>query len=308
MAARLWKKRRIAEERPTLIGQSAAFLKLVRRVDAVAPTESTVLLSGEAGVGKTLIATAIHDRSARLGRPAVVVDAAAVQDIRSALFGRKGGALARAAKGGTIIFEEVGQLDMEIQARLLQWLDTREFIPEHSRRSVHTDARVVATTNVDLTEAVEVGWFRGELLSRLNACALNIPPLRDRPEDIPVLARYYLECNARRFGKRIRDLSPRALASLMRYGWPGNVRELSHRIQRAVVACTGSLLEVEPVPSKVEWTENRERQYVRALLKSTNGVIGGPHGAAVLYGYGLRPRVPRSVVKWFRAMGSPNCA
>jgi formate hydrogenlyase transcriptional activator len=94
----------------------------------------------------------------------------------------------------------------------------------------------------------------------------------------------------------------------MRYEWPDNARELSHRIQRAMVACTGSLLEVEAVPSKVEWTENRERQYVRALLKSTNGVIGGPHGAAVLYGYGLRPRVPRSVLKWFRAMGSPNCA
>ena len=212
------------------------------------------------------------------------------------------------ARAAVVELLDVGQLDMEIRARLLQWLDTREFIPEHSRRSVHTDARVVATTNVDLTEAVEVGWFRGELLSRLNVCALNIPPLRDRPEDIPVLARYYLECNARRFGKQIRDLSPRALASLMRYGWPGNVRELSHRIQRAVVACTGSLLEVEPVPSKVEWTENRERQYVRALLKSTNGVIGGPHGAAVLYGYGLRPRVSRSVLKWFRAMGSPNCA
>ena len=118
MAASSRKKRRVAEERSTLIGQSAAFLELVRRVDAVAPTESTVLLSGEAGVGKTLIATAIHDRSARRGRPAVVVDAAAVRGIRSALFGRKGGALARAAKGGTVIFEEVGQLDMEIQARL----------------------------------------------------------------------------------------------------------------------------------------------------------------------------------------------
>jgi DNA-binding NtrC family response regulator len=308
MAARSRKKRRVAEERPTLIGQSAAFLELVRRVDAVAPTESTVLLSGEAGVGKTLIATAIHDRSARRGRPAVVVDAAAVQDIRSALFGRKGGALARVAKGGTIIFEEVGQLDMEIQARLLQWLDTREFIPEHSRRSVHTDARVIATTNVDLTEGVEAGWFRAELLVRLNVCALNIPPLRDRPEDIPILARYYLECNARKFGKQIRDFSPRALVSLMRYPWPGNVRELSHNIQRAVVRCTGSFLEVEPDPSKAEWTDEAERQYIRALIKSTNGVIGGPHGAAVLYGYGLRPRVPRSVLKWFRAMGSPNCA
>ena len=304
MAARSRKKRRVAEERPTLIGQSTAFLELVRRVDAVAPTESTVLLSGEDGVGKTLIATAVHDRSARRSRPAVVVNAAAVRDIRSALFGREEGALARGASGGTLILEEVGQLDVAIQARLLQWLDRREFPPEHSRRSV----RVIATTNVDLTEGVEAGWFLAELLARLNVCALNVPPLRDRPEDIPILARYYLECNARKFGKQIRDFSPRALVSLMRYPWPGNVRELSHKIQRAVVRCTGSFLEVEPDPSKAEWTDEAERQYIRALIKSTNDVIGGPHGAAVLYGYGLRPRVPRSVLKWFRAMGSPNCA
>jgi len=303
MPAHSRKRRRVAEDRLHLIGQSAAFRELVRQVDAVAPSESTVLLSGEAGSGKTLIAAVIHDRSARRGRPLVEMNCATTSDVRRALFGQNG-AFAMAAKGGTILLEEIGLLDLESQAGLVQVLERREFIPERSRRGVRVDARVIATSNVDLTEAVAEGRFRGDLLAGLKVCLLYVPPLRDRPDDIPILARYYLDRNARRFGKQIHDLSPGALAALMRYTWPGNVRELSHNIQRAVVRCTGSLLEVEPDPSRAEWTDEWEREYIRALIRSTRGVIGGPHGAAVLYGYGLRPRVSKSFLEWFRAMGS----
>jgi len=303
MPAHSRKRRRVAEDRLHLIGQSAAFRELVRQVDAVAPSEATVLLSGEAGSGKTLIAAVIHDRSARRGRPLVEMNCATTSDVRRGLFGHNG-AFGGAANGGTICLEEVGLLDLESQARLVQALERREFIPERSKRCVRLDVRMIATTNVDLTEAVEYGRFRADLLAALNVCSLSVPPLRDRPDDIPILARHYLDRNARRFGRQIRDLSPGALAALMRYTWPGNVRELTHSIQRAVVRCTGSLLEVEPDPRKTEWTDEWERQYIRALIRSTKGVIGGPRGAAVLYGHGLRPRVSKPFREWFRAMGS----
>jgi formate hydrogenlyase transcriptional activator len=241
-----------------MVGNSPGLVEVLRRVEQVALTDTTVLISGETGTGKELIARAIHDRSTRGERPLVKVDCGAISAglVESELFGHVKGAFTGAiqrrlgrfelADGGTLFLDEVGELPLEIQVKLLRVLQEQEFEPLGSSRSVRVDVRVIAATNRDLSEAVKVGRFRSDLFYRLNVFPLDVPPLRERQSDIPKLVMFFLERFSKKFGKRIDSLSQTAMDLLVGYGWPGNVRELQNIIERAVVLSHGSVLALSP--------------------------------------------------------------
>ncbi|MGE3309473.1 MAG: sigma 54-interacting transcriptional regulator [Limisphaerales bacterium] len=237
-----------------IVGNSPALRRVLQLVDQVAPTDSTVLILGETGSGKELLARAIHDRSPRRDRPLVKVNCGAISAglVESELFGHVKGAFTGAfshrdgrfkvADGGTLFLDEVGELPLETQVKLLRVLQEREFEPIGSSRTVRVDVRIIAATNRDLKQAVREGRFRADLLYRLNVLPLHMPALRERREDIPPLANFFLHRLARKFGKAPTEIAEPSLRDLMAYDWPGNIRELQNIMERAVVLSSGAVL------------------------------------------------------------------
>jgi formate hydrogenlyase transcriptional activator len=289
-----------------IIGESRAIRRVKQAVATVAGTDATVLITGETGTGKELVARAIHEGSPRRGRALVKVNCAALPAslIESELFGHeKGaftGALARKlgrfelADRGTIFLDEVGDLPLELQAKLLRVLQEGEFERVGGIQTLKVNVRVVAATNQDLEKAVEAGRFRADLYYRLNVFPIAVPPLRERKEDIPVLVRHLVIRNAARLGKRINEVRERDIEALVAYGWPGNVRELENVVERAVILARGPALELGdclPVAapasgpsSGIQTLAEVERHHVLEVLKSTRGRVSGPRGAARLLG------------------------
>jgi formate hydrogenlyase transcriptional activator len=298
-----------------MVGQSPPLRAVLSTVDRVAPTDSTVLISGETGTGKELVARAVHSRSRRRGRPLVKVNCSAIATglVESELFGHVRGAFTGAherrvgrfelADGGTIFLDEVGELPLDVQAKLLRVLQEGEFEPVGSSVSRHVDVRVIAATNRDLQKAVEEGRFRADLYYRLNVVPLAMPPLRERRADVPELVGFFVARYAKRFGKGVTAVSEATMRSLTSYAWPGNVRELQNVIERAVVLAQGPLLEIDGIPlpagspsaprpeappaepggeGLAEILERVERAHLLAALERTRGVVEGPRGAATL--------------------------
>jgi formate hydrogenlyase transcriptional activator len=304
-----------------IVGNSPALLELLRRVDQVAPTDSSVLIYGETGTGKELIARAIHDRSTRKDRPLVKVNCSAISAglVESELFGHVKGAFTGAferrigrfelADGGTLFLDEVGELPLETQVKLLRVLQEREFEPVGSNRSVRVDVRIIAATNRNLEESINGGSFRSDLYYRLNVFPLAVPPLRERRSDIPQLAMFFLARYSRNLGKRMEGISATAAERLKSYSWPGNIRELQNVIERALILGHGPILELEQdlisvSPSEAQrdatpevaeaapggpasalmTLEEVERAHINAVLRQTHGVVEGANGAAKTLG------------------------
>jgi DNA-binding NtrC family response regulator len=282
-----------------IVGRSRAIQEIVRRAAVVAQSRSTVLITGETGTGKELVARAIHDQSAQRQMPIVKVNCAALPEtlIESELFGHVKGAFTGAvatkrgrfalADGGTIFLDEISAVALPVQPKLLRVLQEREFEPLGSERTVKVDVRVIAATNRDLAQLVSEGRFQEDLYYRLNVIPFAVPPLRERREDIPMLVDYFVRRHAMRAGKRIDAVAPEAMAQLAELPWPGNVRELENTIERAVVLSSQPVLQVKDIilvgsvtpatsalPSlnlkqNLEWAE---RETVRRSLESTRGV------------------------------------
>ena len=240
-----------------IVGNSHALLQVLKQVDQVAPTDATVLINGETGTGKELIARAIHDRSSRRERPLVKVNCGAISAglVESELFGHVKGAFTGAianregrfalADGGTIFLDEVGELPPDTQVKLLRVLQEQEFEPIGSSKTVRVDVRVIAATNRDLAAMVREGKFRSDLFYRLNVVPVTMPPLRERAEDIPLLTMFFLEKSARKLGRPIKQVAEETMLRLCQYSWPGNIRELQNVIERAVVLASGTVLVVD---------------------------------------------------------------
>jgi transcriptional regulator with PAS, ATPase and Fis domain len=248
-----------------VVGSSGVLTELYRIIDQVADTTCTVLITGESGTGKELIASAVHAASQRSSGPFVAVNCGAIPEalLESELFGHARGAFtgAHAAKtgrialatGGTLFLDEIGELPLALQVKLLRLLQSREYSPVGDNRTLTADLRIVAATNVDLEEAVRLGTFREDLYYRLNVIHLAAPPLRDRSEDIPMLAGYFLERARVKVGRdRVAKISRRAAELLCQYGWPGNVRELENTIERAVLLSNGSTIEPKDLPPRLQ--------------------------------------------------------
>jgi formate hydrogenlyase transcriptional activator len=303
-----------------IVGNSPALLTVLRKLEQVAATGATVLIRGETGTGKELIARAIHGRSPRKHRPLVKVNCSAISAglVESELFGHMKGAFTGAidrrvgrfelADGGTIFLDEVGELPLETQVKLLRVLQEHEFEPVGSSRSLRVDVRVIAATNRNLEEAVRSGAFRSDLFYRLNVFPLDMPPLRDRRSDIPQLATVFLSHYATKLGKSVEGIAVEAMNRLTKYPWPGNVRELQNVIERAVILARGAILELEPdlvstltssvlpptpegategvaqhtPPTTFATLAEVERDYILRALNRTNGIVEGPKGAARL--------------------------
>jgi formate hydrogenlyase transcriptional activator len=287
-----------------IIGQSSALKRVLHQVETVAPTDSAVLICGETGTGKELIARAIHDLSRRRERTFVKLNCAAIPTglLESELFGHERGAFTGAiaqrigrfelADRGTLFLDEVGDIPLELQPKLLRVLQEQEFERLGSTRTKRVDVRVVAATNRNLEEMVAGGTFRNDLYYRLNVFPVTLPPLRERPEDIPPLVRYFVQKFARRMNKPIETVPADAMAALSRYGWPGNVRELENAIERAVILTTGPALRVPASefrargvpPAGGDTLEATEREAILRTLHETNWVLAGAHGAAARLG------------------------
>ncbi|TMA26460.1 MAG: GAF domain-containing protein [Deltaproteobacteria bacterium] len=285
-----------------LIGEAPAFRRVLETVETVAPTESTALIRGETGTGKELIARAIHERSERKDRAFAKVNCAAIPTglLESELFGHERGAFTGAiaqrvgrfelAHRGTLFLDEVGDIPIDLQPKLLRVLQEREFERLGSTRTVHVDVRLVAATNRDLEEMVEAGTFRRDLYYRLNVFPIQLPPLRERRDDIPHLVRYLTHRLARQIHKRIDSIAADAMAALTAYHWPGNVRELENVIERAVILTRGHVLQVPladlraPAPAGEGTLEAAEREAILRALGEARWVIGGAEGAAARLG------------------------
>ncbi len=290
-----------------IVGSSAAMQTVFDSVDQVAPTDATVLLTGETGTGKELIARALHQRSPRKDKLLVKVNCAALPGdlIESELFGHEKGAFTGAlaqrkgrfelADGGTLFLDEVAELSAGAQAKLLRVLQEQEFERVGGTRTLVVDVRVIAATNRDLEDMVQQNTFRTDLYYRLNVFPIRIPPLRERTQDIPALARHFLARYAKQLGRPILDFAPGALARLERYHWPGNVRELQNVIERSVVLTHGSVLalderlglEPEAIGEGGRGTlEEVERAHILRVLAEAHWVIEGPQGAAAILDLG----------------------
>jgi len=247
----------------SMVGESQRMRAVYQFVSRVAARESTVLIQGESGTGKELVARAIHGNSGRAERPFVAINCAAIVDtlLESELFGHEKGAFTGAvaqkkgkletAEGGTVFLDEVGELAAPLQAKLLRVLQEREFERVGGTRPIKLDIRLIAATNVDLNEASRAGKFRQDLYYRLNVVSLEVPPLRERPEDIPLLAAYFTARYSEKVNRRVAGVSPKARACLLRYPWPGNVRELENAIERAVVLGSTELILPEDLPDSI---------------------------------------------------------
>jgi Nif-specific regulatory protein len=246
-----------------MVGESSAIRETQRLLARIAPTESTVLLRGESGTGKEVDARALHRGSPRAGKPFVAVNCATFSEslLQSALFGHERGAFTgaverkigkiEAAQGGTLFLDEVGEIPLALQAQLLRVLQEREFERVGSTRPIKADIRLIAATNRDLERMIREGVFREDLFYRLNVITVPLPPLRERREDIPLLASHFAAQLSRKIGRRMAGFTPEARACLLRYGWPGNIRELSNAIERAVVLGEGELILPEDLPETV---------------------------------------------------------
>src|SRR5229473_1730875 len=300
-----------------IIGNSASLRKVLKHVETVAPTDSTVLIYGETGTGKELIARAIHDLSPRRSKPFVKLNCAAIPTglLESELFGHEKGAFTGAiaqrigrfevADGGTIFLDEIGEVPLELQTKLLRVLQEREFERLGSSRTLRTDARLIAATNRDLETMVSEQRFRSDLFFRLNVFPVHVPPLRERHGDIPLLVRHFTQQFSRRMNRVIETIPSAAMDALSRYHWPGNIRELQNVIERAVIVSAGPALSIDvsdlkfpkagpPVEQSASLKstngplhnvlEQTERQQVLQALRQCNWVVAGPHGAAARLG------------------------
>ena len=305
-----------------IVGKSAALRRVLQQVATVAPTDSTVLIYGETGTGKELIARAIHNLSSRQSNAFVKLNCAAIPMglLESELFGHEKGAFTGAiaqrigrfelANRGTVFLDEVGEIPLELQPKLLRVLQEREFERLGSTRTLTTDARLIAATNRDLASMVEEQKFRSDLFYRLNVFPVRVPSLRERPEDIPLLVRHFAEQCARRMNKKIETISSETLKQMRQYHWPGNIRELQNVIERAVILSAGPVLNVplseiqsRPLPAGGNGSENgdekgersagkdirnvleeTERKHILNVLSQTNWVVAGPNGAAARLG------------------------
>ncbi|MCS6328210.1 MAG: sigma 54-interacting transcriptional regulator [Nitrospira sp.] len=288
-----------------IIGESRALKQVLGQVEIVAPTDATVLILGETGTGKELIARAIHRLSGRHARTFVKLNCAAIPTglLESELFGHERGAFTGAiaqkvgrfelAHGGTIFLDEVGEIPLELQSKLLRVLQEQEFERLGSTRTIRVDIRLVAATNRDLAKLAEEGRFRNDLYYRLNVFPLTLPPLRERREDIPMLVRYFAQHYAARMKKSIESIPAPTLEALSRYHWPGNIRELENLVERAVILTQGTQLHVplqelrlvEPERAAASPTlHDAERQQILRVLRETKWTIGGPDGAAARLG------------------------
>jgi predicted ATPase/transcriptional regulator with GAF, ATPase, and Fis domain len=301
-----------------IVGNSPPLLEALRKVERVAPTDSTVLILGETGSGKELVARAVHSRSRRNDRPLVKVNCGAIPPglVESELFGHVKGAFTGAverrtgrfelANGGTIFLDEIGELPLEAQVKLLRVLQEQEFEPVGSSRTVRVNVRVIAATNRNLAHAVQQGRFRADLLYRLNVFPIEIPALRERSRDVPLLAGLFLSRIARTLGKPLQGVSARSIELLQRYDWPGNVRELQNTLERAAILSEGPIVEVEgvlPEPARIEEAtatpkgrlDEVQREHIANVLRATGGVVEGAKGAAVILG--MHPNTLRSRMK-----------
>ena len=299
-----------------IVGGSEALLRALKEVETVAPTGSTVLIRGETGTGKELVARALHDLSPRQGRTFVKLNCAAIPTglLESELFGHEKGAFTGAvsqklgrfelADKGTLFLDEVGDIPAELQPKLLRVLQEQEFERLGGTKTIKVDVRLVAATHRDLAAMVAEGRFREDLYYRLNVFPVMLPPLRERRDDIPRLVRHFTHQFARRMGRRIETIPSAVMDALVQYQWPGNVRELQNVIERAVILSSGSSLHVPPGDLQPTRTEtpaptaaavtlaDAEREHILVVLRETGWVLGGPNGAAARLG------MKRSTLQW----------
>ncbi len=288
-----------------IVGRSSTLRSLLLEIETVAPTDSTVLIYGETGTGKELIARAIHNLSARGKSSFVKLNCAAIPTglLESEMFGHEKGAFTGAvaqrigrfelANRGTVFLDEIGEIPLELQPKLLRVLQEREFERLGSSRTLRTDARLIAATNRDLGAMVEEHKFRADLFYRLNVFPVHVPPLRERQDDIPLLVRHFVQQFGRRMGKTVDTIPTETMNALIRYHWPGNIRELQNLVERAVILSTGPILKVPlndlqpqaaPAARKIETLELAERRHILEALDASDWVISGPKGAAISLG------------------------
>jgi len=298
-----------------IVGSSPALKTVLSSIVKVAPTDSTVLITGETGTGKELIARAIHKRSRRAGQAFISVNCASTPTslIASELFGHEKGAFTGAlqqrqgrfelARSGTIFLDEIGELPAETQISLLRVLQERQFERVGGNRVVPTDVRVITATNRDLSAAIAAGTFRADLFYRLNVFPIRMPPLRERKEDIPMLVEYFVKRYAEKMGKQIRKIDKQTLELCQAYHWPGNIRELQNIIERSVILCSGHTFRVDAAwlssqePARLELScplsetlHDQEKHLIEAALTESEGKVAGPEGAAAKLG------IPRSTL------------
>jgi formate hydrogenlyase transcriptional activator len=288
-----------------IVGQSASLQKVLRLVETVAPNDPTVLVLGETGTGKELIARAIHKLSSRCGHPFVKLNCAAIPFdlLESELFGHEKGAFTGAiaqkigrfelADKGTIFLDEIGDIPLGLQAKLLRVLQEQEFERLGSGRTHKVDFRLVAATNRNLADMVKRNQFRSDLYYRLNVFPIMLPPLRVRREDIPLLVAHFVELFGRRMGKQMENISPQTMSALSSYDWPGNIRELQNFIERSVILSPGAVLRPPlrelkksptTAPPEAVTLEEAERDHICKTLQATRWVVAGPDGAAARLG------------------------
>lgn len=292
-----------------IVGQSAALRAVLREVAVVAPTTATVLIQGETGTGKELVARAIHDASPRRARAFVKINCAAIPGslLESELFGHERGAFTGAisrrigrvelAHEGTVFLDEIGDLPLELQPKLHRVLQEHEFERVGGTQTRRVNVRIVAATSRDLPRMIETHEFRSDLFYRLNVFPVRLPPLRERREDVPLLVRYFMTRYSRQMARRVDTVPERTMERLIGYAWPGNIRELQNLIERAVILSTGKLLhpplgEIQQpamdrtasASSQPVTLEDCERQHILKTLNETHWLVGGPHGAATVLG------------------------
>jgi formate hydrogenlyase transcriptional activator len=289
-----------------IVGSSPALETVVEETRIVASTDSTVLICGETGTGKELFARLVHDWSRRSNEPFIRMSCAAIPEglLESELFGHEKGAFTsavcqrigrfEAAHRGTIFLDEVGEIPLSLQPKLLRVLQEHEFERLGSTHTMRVDVRVIAATNRSLGRLLETGQFRADLFYRLNVFPIELPPLRERPEDIPPLVRHFAKKAAERIHRPVPDVPPLAMAAMVDHPWPGNVRELENFIERAVILSPNGVLRIPPLNAKIQEARailpesatlyNMERKHIIHILETTGGVIGGRHGAAIKLG------------------------
>ena len=288
-----------------IIGNSPALESVLEQVERVSPTGPTVLIQGETGTGKELIARAIHNLSVRCGRPFIKLNCAAIPFdlLESELFGHERGAFTGAiaqkigrfelADKGTLFLDEVGDIPPALQPKLLRVLQEQEFERLGSTRTHRVDVRLVAATNRNLVDMVKRNEFRSDLYYRLNVFPIPLPPLRERPEDIPALVEHFVEIYARRMDRQIEHIPPETMSALVSYQWPGNIRELQNFIERSVILSSTTVLDPPlatlKIAAEVEslgaiTLEDAERDHIRKTLEQTRWVVAGPNGAAARLG------------------------
>jgi formate hydrogenlyase transcriptional activator len=304
-----WNTFRAQDERETaphgIIGSSRLLTSVMKQIGVVSPTDSTVLIQGETGTGKELVAQAIHDLSSRRNGPFIKLNCAAIPAglIESELFGHERGAFTGAltqrigrfemANGGTLFLDEIGDLALDLQVKLLRVLQEQEFERLGSTRSIRVNVRVVAATHRDLTQMVENKEFRADLFYRLSVFPISLPPLRERSEDIPALVRHFVAKYAERMSKVVEIIPQQTMEAMIAYEWPGNIRQLQNFIEHGVIVSEGPVFEPvlsqlrtqkNSLPKNSKTLEDATRDYVLKTLEETKWVVGGRHGAAARLG------------------------